>query len=230
MMYMSWDIWYFVLVLPAMLLGMIASASVKSTFEKYNKVFSQRGLTGAQAARHILNQNELIDVRVERIPGQLTDHFDPRENVIRLSDSTHDSVSVASIGVAAHEAGHAIQHAKSFFPNKIRASLVPVANIGSQAGPILVILGFFLNFTFLINLGIVLFMGAVLFYLITLPVEIDASRRAIKILEDTGTLSTDELKGAKKVLTAAAMTYIASFTLALANLIRFMMLSRRRND
>jgi len=226
--YMPWDIWYFVLVVPAFILSMIASSKVKTTFKKYDTMPSASRITGAEAARRILQENRIYDVKIERVGGELTDHFDPRSKVLRLSQSTHDSYSVAAIGVAAHEAGHAIQHEYEYFPNKIRGVLVPVANIGSRGGPIIAILGIFLGFPLLVNIGIVLFTMAVLFYLITLPVEFNASARAMDNLRSSGILFGDELTGARRVLTAAAMTYVASLLVALANLARIILLSRGR--
>ncbi len=226
--YMPWDIWYFVLVLPAFILSMIASSRVKSTFKKYNTMPSTSRITGAEAAKRILQENRIFDVKIERVSGELTDHFDPRSKILRLSQSTHDSISVAAIGVAAHEAGHAIQHENEYFPNKIRGVMVPAANIGSRGGPILAILGIILGFPLLINIGIVLFTVAVIFYLITLPVEFNASSRAMDNLRSTGILYGDELIGARRVLTAAAMTYVASLLVALASLARIILLSRGR--
>lgn len=227
-MYMNWDIWYFVLVIPAFVFSLIASSAVKKTFQKYSNMPSTRKITGAQAARKILDHNDLSHVSVEQVPGELTDHFDPRSNVLRLSQSTYNSFSVAAIGVAAHEAGHAIQHARSYIPNKIRGVLVPVANIGSRIGPYLAIFGLIMRMTILTNIGIVLFAAAVLFYLITLPVEFNASRRAISILDNTGILYGDEITAARRVLTAAAMTYVASLVVALASFARLILLSRGR--
>ena len=226
--YMPWDIWYFVLVLPAFILSMIASSKVKSTFKKYDTMQSASRITGAEAARRILQENRIYDVKIERVSGELSDHFDPRSKILHLSQSTHDSVSVAAIGVAAHEAGHAIQHEYEYFPNKIRGVMVPAANIGSRGGPILAILGIILNFPLLINIGIVLFTIAVIFYLVTLPVEFNASKRAMENLRSTGILYGDELIGARRVLTAAAMTYVASLLVALASLARIILLSRGR--
>ncbi len=227
-MYMNWDIWYFILVVPAFVFSLIASSAVKRTFRKYDNMPSARKITGAQAARRILDQNDLRNVAVEQVQGELTDHYDPRSNVLRLSQATYNSVSVAAIGVAAHEAGHAIQHEKSYIPNKIRAVLVPAANIGSRIGPYLAIFGLILKVQFLTNIGIALFAAAVLFYLITLPVEFNASRRAIRILDQTGILYGDEITAAKKVLTAAAMTYVASLAVAVASFVRLILLSRGR--
>jgi uncharacterized protein len=172
----------------------------------------------------------LNDIRIEQVAGQLTDHYDPRSRTLRLSQSTFSSPSIAAIGVAAHEAGHAVQHAEGYLPNKLRSLLVPVAQIGSSFGPYLVIFGLLLSMTALFNIGIVLYAGAVLFYLITLPVEINASTRAIRVLDEQNLLTDDELGGARKVLRAAAMTYIASALVAFASLLRFLLLARGRND
>lgn len=227
-LFMPWDIWYFVLVLPAFILSLIASSAVKRTFKKYDSMPSSRNISGAEAARRILDANDLGNVSINRVSGDLTDHFDPRTNVLSLSQSTHDSTSVAAIGVAAHEAGHAIQHARSYLPNKIRGVLVPAANIGSQAGPYLAIFGIIFKLPILVNIGIVLFSVAVIFYLITLPVEFNASHRAMRILDETQILYGDELTGARRVLTAAAMTYVASLLVAIASLARIILLSRGR--
>ncbi|MDD3502547.1 MAG: zinc metallopeptidase [Eubacteriales bacterium] len=223
------DSWYFILVLPTILLAMFAQSRVKSTFAKYSGVRAQSGYTGLTAARRILDQNGLRQVNIEGIRGQLTDHFDPRANVLRLSESTYGDNSIAAIGVAAHEAGHAVQHAVGYIPNKIRGALVPVAQIGSSVGPYMAIFGIFLGLPFLTEIGIVLFAGAFLFYLITLPVEFNASSRAMRLLEDQGILGSEELRGARKVLNAAAMTYVASALTAFASLLRLVLLSRGRN-
>ena len=221
---------YLLLLIPAFIFSLIAQAGVKNTFRKYSQVSARSGHTGQSAARRILSQYGLTEVRVERTPGHLTDHFDPRAQVLRLSEATCDSPSIAAIGVAAHEAGHAVQHHEGYLANKIRSALVPVAQIGSSFGPYLALFGFMLSINFLIDLGIILYIGAVLFYLVTLPVEFDASRRAIRVLEDQGLLTYDELTGAKKVLRAAAMTYVASAAMAFVSLLRLIMLSRGRND
>jgi Zn-dependent membrane protease YugP len=207
---------------------MIASFMVKRTFKKYDQMPSASRYTGAGAARRILDDNGLADVTIEKVSGELTDHYDPKTRVLRLSQATHDSISVAAIGVAAHESGHAIQHARSYFPNKVRGVLVPAAQLGSSAGPYIAILGLVMNWSWLINLGILLFAMAVLFYLVTLPVEFNASRRAMQILNQNGILYGDELTGARRVLTAAAMTYVASLMVALASLARLVLLSRGR--
>ena len=229
---MFWiDNWYIVLVLPAMILGMIAQFKVKTTFEKYSTVYSRRGYTGADIARRILDKNGLHDVRVERIPGHLTDHFDPRENVVRLSDSVYGSSSVASIGVAAHEVGHAIQHAKRYAPMKLRAAVIPVTRIGSTAAPIMIMLGFFMWIEPLIVVGVVLYSSIAVFQLITLPVEFNASRRAMQAIAGRGILTEQEQKGARKTLTAAAMTYVAAVAVAAAQLLRLVLLfGGRRKD
>jgi uncharacterized protein len=224
------DIWYLVLVIPAFLLSLIAQAAVKSTFNKYSQIGSKSGYTGQSAARRILDQNGLSHIQIEKVSGQLTDHYDPRAQVLRLSESTFDNASIAAIGVAAHEAGHAVQHDEGYFPNKIRSLLVPIAQIGSSFGPYLAIFGLLLSMTLLFNIGIVLYAGAVLFYIITLPVEFNASSRAIKVLDEQGLLTDEELGGARKVLRAAAMTYIASAVVAFASLLRLLLLARGRND
>jgi len=229
-LFYGFDTWYLILVVPALLLSMVAQAAVKGTFGKYSQLGARAGFTGQSAARRILNQNGLTHIQIERVAGQLTDHYDPRSQILRLSESTYDSTSIAAIGVAAHEAGHAVQHDEGFWPNRLRSLLVPVAQIGSSFGPYLAIFGIILSIDILISVGIFLYAGAVLFYLITLPVEFDASRRAIRVLEDQGMLTDQELTGAKKVLRAAALTYIASTLVAFASLLRLLLLARSRDD
>lgn len=229
-LFLGIDSWYLILVVPALLLSLAAQALVKGTFSKYSQLGARAGFTGQSAARRILNQHGLSHIQIERVAGQLTDHYDPRSQVLRLSESTFDSSSIAAIGVAAHEAGHAVQHDEGFWPNKLRGLLVPVAQIGSSFGPYLAVIGIVLSYSFLTYAGIVLFSGAVLFYLITLPVEFDASRRAIRVLEDQGMLTDQELGGAKKVLRAAALTYVASTLVAFASLLRLLLLARSRDD
>ena len=210
--------------------SLIASAKVNSSFAKYSKIISSRGLTGAQAAFEILRHYGITDVRIERVSGKLTDHYDPKTNVIRLSESVYNSASVAAIGVACHEAGHAAQYAQGYLPIKIRNSVFPVASLGSRAGIPLAILGFFLNFQVLAIIGVVFFSFAVLFQLVTLPVEFNASRRALSVIDSADILSESEKRGAAKVLKAAAMTYIASLAVSLANLLRLiLMINRRKN-
>lgn len=220
--------YYMILVLPMIILSMIASAKVNSSFKKYSKVFSQRGLTGAQAAFEILRHYGITDVKIERVGGNLTDHYDPRTNVIRLSDNVYNSTSVAAIGVACHEAGHAAQYAQNYAPIKIRNTVLPVANLGSKLGIPLAILGFFLGFTSLAYAGVIFFSFAVSFQLITLPVEFNASKRAIQVIGDADILSEEEKVGARKVLTAAAMTYVASLAVSIASLLRLILTVNRR--
>lgn len=221
---------FLVLIIPTLLLSLYAQFRVKSTFNRFNKVVSRSGFTGESAARQILDRSGLFNVRIERVAGSLTDNFDPGTNVLRLSDATFASHSIAAIGVAAHEAGHAIQHDEGYLPNKIRSALVPAANIGSRFGPYLALFGIILGMTSLLNIGIVLFAVAVLFYLVTLPVEFNASIRAVHVLEEQGIMADDELSGAKSVLRAAALTYIASALVAFANLLRLILLSRNSRD
>ena len=220
--------YYLTLVVPVVILSMIASARVNSSFKKYSQVFSSRNLTGAQAAFEVLRHYGITNVQVERVNGNLTDHYDPRTNVIRLSDSVYNSTSVAAIGVACHEAGHAAQYAQSYAPIKIRNLVLPVANLGSRAGIPLAIIGFFLNFEVLAIAGIVFFSFAVLFQLITLPVEFNASKRALDVISDADILSENEKVGAKKVLIAAAMTYVAALAVSIANLLRILLMFNRR--
>lgn len=220
--------YYLILVVPVVILSMIASARVNSSFKKYSQVFSARNLTGAQAAFEVLRHYGISNVQIERVNGKLTDHYDPRTNVIRLSDSVYNSTSVAAIGVACHEAGHAAQYAENYAPIKIRSFVLPAANLGSRAGIPLAILGFFLNFEFLAIAGIAFFSFAVLFQLITLPVEFNASSRALKVISEADILSENEKTGAKKVLTAAAMTYVAALAVSIANLLRIILMFNRR--
>ena len=225
----------YILVLIMGILSLIASAKVSSTYKKYSGQRTIKGITAEQAARKILDENGLYDVRIESVAGNLTDHYDPRSNIIRLSDSVKNSTSVAAVGVAAHEAGHAVQHATGYVPIKLRNTIVPVANIGSMAGPYLILIGLLLQGSMsqlLLNTGIWFFGAAVLFQLITLPVEFNASRRAIKTLGDGMYLYEDEIPAVKKVLGAAAMTYVAAAAVSIANLLRFVMLAsgRRRDD
>ena len=227
-LFYGFDSYYLLLVMPTFIFALYAQFKVKSTFNKYRKVTNMRGLTGADIARTILDTNDLYDVEVQRIPGELTDHYDPKSKVVRLSDAVYSSTSVAAIGVAAHETGHAIQHKVRYAPLGLRSSLVPVANIGSSIGPYLAIFGLIFRWTELIYAGIILFTAAVVFYLITLPVEFNASRRAVGILESTGMLNYNELAPVKKVLGAAAMTYVASAAVAMANLLRLILLANNR--
>jgi Zn-dependent membrane protease YugP len=229
--YYGFDIYYLALILPAFIISLIAQIKVKSTFSKYSKMENSARLTGAMAAEKVLAAHGVYDVKVERINGELTDHFDPRTNVIRLSDSVFDSSSVAAVGVAAHEAGHAVQYAENYSPIKLRASLVPVVNFGSRFSFIALFLGLFLSSNLLIWAGIILFSFATLFHLVTLPVELNASKRAMETIKGNYLLrEDDEVKGAKKVLTAAAMTYIAAVLMSIAQLIRLLAIFGRRRD
>ena len=229
---MFWpDKYYFIFVIPAMLWAMWAQAKVNSTFSKYGQVFSKRGLTASQAARRILDDNGLRNIRIERIRGNLTDHYDPTADVIRLSDSVINSTSVAAIGVAAHECGHAVQHAQNYSPLIFRNAIIPITNFGSKLAIPLFIAGLFFSTT-LCNLGILLFSLTALFQLVTLPVEFNASARPLRTLDDWNYLDSGELRGAKQVLSAAAMTYVAALAVSLAQLLRLMAIagSRRRDD
>lgn len=221
----------YILVLAAFLLSMFASFGVKATFSKYDKVRSMSGLTGAGAARKILDANGLYNIRVEHVGGQLSDHFDPGANVIRLSDSTYNSSSVAAIGVAAHECGHAIQHAKEYVPIKVRNAIVPVVNIGNKLSMPLFFIGLILGMTELALAGALLFGLVLVFQVVTLPTEFNASSRALRIMDESGLLETDELRGAKKVLGAAAMTYVAAVAATALQLLRLLLIingNRRR--
>ena len=236
-MFYGFDWTYLVLVLPCVLLSLWASSNVNTTFQKYSKQFSSRGLTGAEAAQRVLSANGVHNVRIERISGNLTDHYDPRTNVIRLSDGVYSSTSTAAIGVACHEAGHAVQYAQDYAPIKLRAAIIPVTNIGSKLAMPLILLGLVLAFldnlsyTF-IYLGIACFGLSLVFQLVTLPVEFNASRRAMNAIEQADLLSSEEQRGAKKTLRAAALTYVAATATALAQLLRLILIfgGRRRRD
>ena len=220
-MYSYYDIYYFILVLPAMFIAMYAQFKVKSTYKKYSKVTNSRGITGAYAAQMVLRHYGITDVAIQPISGSLTDNYNPKTNVISLSEGVYNSTSVAAIGIACHEAGHAAQHAENYMPVIIRTKLVPVCNVGSYLGIPLAIIGVFLGLTNLVFLGLALYGLVFLFSLVTLPVEFNASRRAVKVIEDEGLLYGDEVGSTKKVLKAAAMTYVASMLVALMNLLRF---------
>jgi Zn-dependent membrane protease YugP len=222
------DYYYLVLVVPTIILSLFAQVFVKSTFAKYSRIRCSRNITGTEAAALLLQTHGIHDVRIEGVSGSLTDHYDPGSKVLRLSRPVYAQSSIAAVGVAAHETGHAIQHAVRYAPLALRSTLVPAANIGSSFGPILAVAGIFFSLPFLINLGIILFGGAVLFYIITLPVEFNASARAIAILRSNNVLTPDELKGVKKVLAAAALTYVASALTAIMSLLRLVLISRGR--
>ena len=222
----------YILVLIGAVLSLWASATVKSTYNKYSRVYSYSGLTGAQAAAQILRQAGIYDVRIEHVSGNLTDHYDPKARVLRLSDSVYGSNSVAAIGVAAHECGHAIQHATNYAPLEMRSAIVPAANIGSSLSWPLFLIGLIFSLPMLVKAGIWLFVLALAFQVVTLPVEFDASRRALKMLSEGGMVTETEHDGVKKVLWAAAMTYVAAVIGSLLQLLRLLILSGafRRND
>lgn len=235
--YYGFDMTYLIFVLPCLILSLWASANVNSTFKKYANQLSYRRITGAQAAQRVLSANGVSGVRIERISGNLTDHFDPKTNVIRLSDSVYDATSTSAIGVACHEAGHAVQYAQDYAPIKLRAAIVPITNIGSRLAMPLILLG--LLFSFGENLsfgfvyaGIACFGLSVVFQLVTLPVEFNASRRAMEAIASGNILTEEEQRGARKTLTAAALTYVAATAVALAQLLRLLVIfgGRRRDD
>ena len=235
----GFDWTYLVLVLPCMILALWASSNVNSTFKKYASQHSYRHLTGAEAAQRVLRHNGVTGVRIERVSGNLTDHYDPKTNVIRLSDSVYSSTSTAAIGVAAHEAGHAVQYAQNYAPIKLRAAIIPITNLGSRLAMPLILAGILFTFlgTFsntLVTLGIAAFGLSVVFQLITLPVEFNASRRAMEAIASAGLLTEEEQQGARKTLKAAALTYVAATATAIAQLLRLILIfggrGRRRND
>ena len=233
--YYGFDFTYVLLVLPCMLLALWASANVNSTFKKYSGQVSSRGITGAEAARRVLSANGVTGVRIESVPGNLTDHYDPKANVIRLSQNVFSSSSTAAIGVACHEAGHAVQYAKSYGPIKVRAAIIPITNIGSKLAMPLILPGLALSFlegmsyTF-VYLGIACFGLSLVFQLVTLPVEFNASRRAMAAIQQGDILTKEEQVGARKTLRAAAMTYVAATAVALAQLVRLLLIFGRRRD
>ncbi|NLN04862.1 MAG: zinc metallopeptidase [Clostridiaceae bacterium] len=229
MPYFFFDYWYVVLVLPVLVASMIIQVKLQSTYNRYSQVRSRSGYTGAQIAEKILRENGIYDVRVEHVRGNLTDHYSPKENVIRLSDGVYNSTSVAALGIACHEVGHAIQYHRNYSPIVVRNAFVPVANIGSMISWPLVLIGLVMGFGQLVTIGIVLFASVALFQLITLPVELNASKRAIQAL-DRGILDQAELNGTKRVLWAAAMTYVAALALSIAQLLRLLLLTRDRRD
>lgn len=226
---MYWDQTMIILI-PALIFSLIAQLMVKGAFSRYSGVRNSRGYTGADAARAILDRNGLSYIRIEHINGELTDHYDPGANVIRLSDSVYNNDSVAAVGVAAHEAGHAVQYAEGYGPIKVRSAIIPITQFGSNLSTPLVILGIIFSSNVLITAGILLFCTVVLFQAITLPVEFNASGRALKVLREEHFLDDDEMKGAKSVLTAAALTYVAAMFSALASLARLLLIRNRNNN
>ena len=230
MPYFYIDRYYWILIIPSMLFALWAQSKVSGTFNKYSQVRSSRGLSAAQICRQILDSNGLYHIRIEHISGNLTDHFDPTSNVVRLSDSVYNSCSVASIGVAAHEVGHAIQYAVGYAPIRIRAAIIPVTNFGSKLSMPMILLGFVFGWQPLVNLGIILFSLMTLFQLVTLPVELNASSRALRTLEGDNILYGEEVSQARKVLSAAALTYVAALLTSAAQLLRLILLYGRRNN
>jgi len=223
------DFYYLILIIPAIIISLIAQARVKSTFAKYSSQNTLSHITGAQAAERVLRANGVSNVRIERVSGSLTDHFDPKSNVIRLSESVYDQASVAAVGVAAHEAGHAVQYAQGYAPIKLRNAFVPVVNFGSSFSWILLLMGFLFSFEPLILAGVICFGLVTVFHLLTLPVEFNASSRALSAIKDSNILYDDrELKGARSVLSAAAMTYVAALILSLAQLLRLLLIFGKR--
>lgn len=224
---------YLIFIVPAIIISFIASARVNSAFSKYSKIGNRRAITGAQAAYNVLASHGITNVRIEHVSGKLTDHFDPRTNTIRLSDAVYNSATIAAVGVAAHEAGHAVQHAVGYVPNKIRSAIVPVVNIGSKLSWIVILVGLFLpvQYDIVLYIGIALFSLTVVFSLVTLPVEFNASRRALQTIKSTNMLSADdEYSGAKAVLSAAAMTYVAAAFSSIMSLLRLLVIAAGRSN
>lgn len=224
--YYGFDSLYLYLVVPAIIIAVILQVRVKSTFAKFSAFHCH--MSGADAALKVFAANGVTGVRIERVSGSLTDHYDPRTNVIRLSDSVYDAYNISAVGVAAHEAGHAVQYAKGYTPIKLRAVILPVCNLGSQLSLPLLIIGLIFNFYFLVKLGVIFFCGALVFQLVTLPVEFNASRRAVETLRNESMVSAEEISAVKKVLSAAAMTYVAAVFVSLMQLIRLIAISNRR--
>ncbi len=233
------DSTYLIFIVPALIVSAIAQAMVKIRYNNYSKVMNARGITGAEAARRVLESNGITYMRIEKISGNLTDHYDPKEDVIRLSAGVYDSTSVAAVGVACHEAGHAVQHYEEYLPAKFRTAIVNITNISSRLGVILIFAGIVLaamnpELVIVAYIGIVAYSACALFQLVTLPTEFDASRRGLKAIKETGMLDTNEQKGARKVLTAAALTYVAALFTSIMTILRFMVIisrfAGRRND
>ena len=230
----GFDWTYIILVLPCILLSLWASSNVNSTFKKYSTQYSQRRITGAEAAQRVLRANGVMGVRIDRVSGNLTDHYDPKTNVIRLSDSVYSSTSTAAIGVACHEAGHAVQYAENYAPIKLRAAIIPITNLGSRIAMPLILMGILFSFLgyfsdVLVYLGIAAFGLSLVFQIVTLPVEFNASRRAMQAIDSAGILTEEEQRGARKTLKAAALTYVAATAVALAQLVRLIAIFGRRN-
>lgn len=224
------DEYYLLLCVPALILSLIAQWKVKSSYSKYSQVRNIRGITGAEAAKRVLAFYGVSDVRVEMTSGRLSDHFDPSSNVIRLSSGVYDGISIAAVGIACHEAGHAAQHAEGYLPIKIRQAVIPITRFGSTAGIFLALFGYIFGFEPLVSIGLLLYFFIVVFQLVTLPVEFNASRRAISVINETNMLTADELPQAKKMLSAAAMTYVAALIVSFAQFLRILLRFSNRNN
>lgn len=229
MLFYRFDIYYFILVIPAVIFSMWAQSKVNSTYNEYSRHTTYSRMTGFEAARRILDANGLRHVHIERVAGNLTDHYDPKANVIRLSEGVYSSPSIAAVGVAAHEAGHAVQYALGYTPIRLRGAVLPVCQIGSTISWPMILIGFFMNSQPLINIGLILFGSVALFQFVTLPVELNASNRAVDALAISGSFTDDELYGVEKVLKAAAMTYVAALAVSLAQLLRLVLLFGNRD-
>lgn len=229
MLFYRFDIYYFILVIPAVIFSMWAQSKVNSTYNEYSRHTTYSRMTGFEAARRILDANGLRHVHIERVAGNLTDHYDPKANVIRLSEGVYSSPSIAAVGVAAHEAGHAVQYALGYTPIRLRGAVLPVCQIGSTISWPMILIGFFMNSQPLINIGLILFGSVTLFQFVTLPVELNASNRAVDALAISGSFTDDELYGVEKVLKAAAMTYVAALAVSLAQLLRLVLLFGNRD-
>ena len=229
MLFYRYDIYYFILVIPAVIFSMWAQSKVNSTYNEYSRHTTYSRMTGFEAARRILDANGLRHVHIERVAGNLTEHYDPKANVIRLSECVYSSPSIAAVGVAAHEAGHAVQYALGYTPIRLRGAVLPVCQIGSTISWPMILIGFFMNSQPLINIGLILFGSVALFQFVTLPVELNASNRAVDALAISGSFTDDELYGVEKVLKAAAMTYVAALAVSLAQLLRLVLLFGNRD-
>ena len=229
MLFYRFDIYYFILVIPAVIFSMWAQSKVNSPYNEYSRHTTYSRMTGFEAARRILDANGLRHVHIERVAGNLTDHYDPKANVIRLSEGVYSSPSIAAVGVAAHEAGHAVQYALGYTPIRLRGAVLPVCQIGSTISWPMILIGFFMNSQPLINIGLILFGSVALFQFVTLPVELNASNRAVDALAISGSFTDDELYGVEKVLKAAAMTYVAALAVSLAQLLRLVLLFGNRD-
>lgn len=225
--FLYWDKYYFLLCVPAFILALITQAGVKRAYAKYSRIGNPRGLTGAEAAERVLRFYGINDVKIETVAGKLSDHFDPRVNVIRLSPEVYSGRTIAAVGIACHEAGHAAQYAEGYLPVKIRSAIIPMTNFGSTAGIILTLIGVIFSFEPFVSIGLLLYFFIVIFQLVTLPVEFNASSRAVKVINETNMVEQSDLPGVKKMLGAAAMTYVAALVVALA---QFMRLFMRVND